>query len=96
MSILRLTSAAVLAAASLGLAGTAGAAPANLAVDQPAAQRTDDGAVTPVWHRGYYHYYYGPYYGYYPRYYYYPYYGYPYYYYPYYYGPSFNLGIRVR
>jgi len=94
MSILRLTTAAVLAAASLGIAGAAGAAPANLAVDQSATQRSDDSAVTPVWHRGYYHYgYYG--YGYYPRYYYAPrYYGYyPYGYYPYY---SPGIGIYIR
>jgi hypothetical protein len=93
MTILRLTGAALLAA-GLGFAGSANAAPAaNLAGDQQATQRTDDGAVTPVWHR--YHYGYYPYYGYYPRYHYYrPYYG--YYGYPYYYGPSFNFGIHIR
>ena len=92
MKVLRLTSAAVIAAAVLGLTGVAGAAPANLPGEQQATPRSDTSAVTPVWHRGYYHYY--GYYGYYapPRYYYYPppYYG----YYPYYYGPS--IGIQIR
>jgi hypothetical protein len=98
MTILKLTSAALLAA-GLGFAGAAHAAPAaNLSGDQQATQRSDEGAVTPVYHRYHYGYYgYNPYY--YPRYRYYrPYYG--YYGYPYGYGyygsPSFNFGIHIR
>ncbi len=96
MNVLRLTSAALIAAAGFGLAGAANAAPAsNLSADPQATQR-DDSAVTPVWHRyhyGYYDYYYYPRYHYYPRYYYRPYH---YYGYPYYYGPTFNFGFTIR
>src|SRR5688500_5462664 len=97
MNILRLTSAAAIAAASLGIAGAASAGPAvNLSAGtQDVATQSD--AVKPVYH---YSYGYRPYYyGYYPRYYYRPYrYYQPYYYYgtPYYYGPSFNFGIQIR
>ena len=97
MTIVRIASAALLAA-GLGFAGTANAAPAaSLSGDQASAPRSDASAVTPVWHRGYYHY--GDY-GYYPRYYYpryYGYYGYPYGYgyYPYY-GPSLGFGFTIR
>jgi hypothetical protein len=93
MNILRLTSAAAIAAASLGIAGAAYAGPAvNLSTgSQDTATKTD--AVTPVYHygHGYYPgYYYRPYYA--PRYYYRPYgyYGYPYY------SPGFNFGIQIR
>lgn len=96
MSMTRLVSAAVIAAAGFGIAGAAGAAPAlNLSGgDEQAARRDDGSAVTPVWHRYHYGYYsYSPYY--YSPYYYYPrYYG--YYSYPYYYGPSVGFGFTIR
>src|SRR5262245_30794092 len=100
MTILRLASAAVIAAAGLGLAGAAQAAPAANLAEPQTAQRDNVSAATPVHYYGYYGYYPGYYYrpyNYYPRYYY-PRYNYsPYYYgYPYYYGPSFNFGIRIR
>ena len=96
MNILRLTSAAAIAAASLGIAGVATAGPAvNLSAGtQDVATHSD--AVKPVYHYGYG---YSPYYGYYAPRYYYPRYRYyqPYYYgNPYYYGPSFNFGIQVH
>src|SRR5215475_1100885 len=98
MKVLGLTGIALIAAAGIG---TASAAPANLAGEQQAVQRSDTSAVTPVWHYGYTHYGYYGYYGY-PRYYYPRYYGYygyqgyynPYYYSPYYYGPGIGIYIR--
>ena len=99
MNILRLTGAAAIAAASLGLAGAATAGPAvNVSAGtQDVAAQSDKGAVTPVYHGYPYRYGYSPYYYapryYYPRYRYYQ----PYYYgNPYYYGPSFNFGIQIR
>jgi hypothetical protein len=93
MNILRLTSAAAIAAASLGIAGVASAGPAvNLSAGaQDVATHSD--AVKPVYHYG--HGYYAPYY-YAPRYYYPRRYYQPYYYNPYYYGPGFNFGIQIR
>jgi hypothetical protein len=94
MNILRLTSAAAIAAASLGIAGAASAGPAvNLSAGtQDVATQSD--AVKPVYHYGYG---YSPYYGYYaPRYYYPRRYYQPYYYSPYYYSPGFNFGIQIR
>ena len=95
MNILRLTSAAAIAAASLGIAGAAYAGPAvNLSAGTPDVATKSD-AVTPVYHYGYGYY---PYYGYYTPRYYYPrrYYYQPYYYNPYYYRPGFNFGIQIR
>ncbi len=96
MKILRLTSAA-LAAATIGLTGTAMAGPAaNFSAGEQATQRDDKGAVMQVYHRHHYgyHSYYSDYY-YAPRYRYYsPYYdSYPY---GYYGSPSFNFGIHIR
>jgi hypothetical protein len=97
MNILRLTSAAAIAAASLGIGGAAYAGPAlNLSTGQQDTATTTD-AVQPVYHYGYGYY---PYYGYRPYYrpYYQPYYYRPYYrpyYYSYpYYRPSFGIYIR--
>lgn len=95
MNILRLTSAAAIAAASLGIGAAAYAGPAlNLSTGQQ-DQATQSDAVQPVYHYGYGYYpYYRPYY--YTPYYYRPYYR-PYYYgYPYYYGPRFNFGLSIR
>jgi len=93
MKILRLTGAALAAAAAIGISGAAIAAPAsNLSEGQQATQR-DDKNVTQVQYYYRHGYYYNPYY--YPRYYYSPYYGYPYGY-GYYGSPGFNFGIHIR